>query len=179
MGFFSPSQPRLARLPRCISHWLGHRESPPAPRQNYLVWFWSFIGAFCGISILQAVFGHAQYFMKRSVPSIIASYVRLIHARSVDTYTDHGILYRVPLPFYATGQSKHPLLNLERWLEVTSSAHSSASASPNSSHSSRPKNNSRAYVGSPVHSQSQSPSSPCRSPRRPILLPERQLYWLQ
>ncbi|EIM87986.1 HPP family protein [Stereum hirsutum FP-91666 SS1] len=74
MGFFSPSQPRLARLPRCISHWLGHRESPPAPRQNYLVWFWSFIGAFCGISILQAVFGHAQYFMKRSVPSIIASY---------------------------------------------------------------------------------------------------------
>ncbi|KAK7050826.1 hypothetical protein VNI00_004937 [Paramarasmius palmivorus] len=65
---------RLSRLPHSISHWLGHRSKPPAKLPDYQVWAWSFIGAFCGISVLQAVFGHAQYFIERGVPSIIASY---------------------------------------------------------------------------------------------------------
>lgn len=72
----SPS--RLARLPRWISHWLGYRDAPPAKQPEYIVWLWSFVGAFCGLSILQAVFGHSQYFIERSVPSIIASYVRAL-----------------------------------------------------------------------------------------------------
>ncbi|KAH8112314.1 HPP family-domain-containing protein [Phellopilus nigrolimitatus] len=71
----SPSPPsRLASLPVWFSHWLGHRRSPPQKRPEYVVWFWSFVGAFAGLSILQAVFGHAQYFIGRKVPSIIASY---------------------------------------------------------------------------------------------------------
>ncbi|KAF8989636.1 HPP family protein [Cyathus striatus] len=69
-----PSQSRLSRLPLWISRWLGYRPSPPPKRPNYIVWFWSFIGAFCGISVIQAVFGQAQYFIRRGVPSIVASY---------------------------------------------------------------------------------------------------------
>ncbi|KAJ7339736.1 HPP family protein [Mycena albidolilacea] len=67
-------QSRLARLPRWISHWLGYRESPPPKQPKYVVWLWSFIGAFCGLSLIQAVFGHSQYFLRRNVPSIVASY---------------------------------------------------------------------------------------------------------
>ncbi|KAJ6474257.1 HPP family-domain-containing protein [Mycena sanguinolenta] len=66
--------PTLARLPLWISHWLGYRVAPPPKRPDHIVWLWSFIGAFCGISILQAVFGHVHYFVERNVPSIVASY---------------------------------------------------------------------------------------------------------
>ncbi|KAJ7351531.1 HPP family protein [Mycena albidolilacea] len=65
---------RLARLPRWISHWLGYRAAPPPKQPEYVVWLWSFIGAFCGLSLIQAVFGHSQYFLRRDVPSIVASY---------------------------------------------------------------------------------------------------------
>ncbi|KAK7059001.1 hypothetical protein VNI00_001625 [Paramarasmius palmivorus] len=64
----------LARLPPWISRWLGYRSSPPPKRADYVIWAWSFVGAFCGISVLQAVFGHARYFIRRNVPSVIASY---------------------------------------------------------------------------------------------------------
>jgi len=53
---------------------LGYRSSPPAKKPVYIVWIWSFIGAFLGISLIQAVFGQAQYFIERGVPSIVASY---------------------------------------------------------------------------------------------------------
>jgi CBS-domain-containing membrane protein len=69
-------QSRLARLPRWISHWFGYRDASPPKQPEYLVWFWSFAGAFCGLSLIQAVFGHSQYFLGRNVPSIVASYVR-------------------------------------------------------------------------------------------------------
>ncbi|TFK62781.1 hypothetical protein BDN72DRAFT_889942 [Pluteus cervinus] len=65
---------RLSTLPPWISHWLGYRSSPPSKRPDYVVWIWSFIGAFCGISVIQAVFSQAQYFIERGVPSIVASY---------------------------------------------------------------------------------------------------------
>ncbi|KAL0957847.1 hypothetical protein HGRIS_000032 [Hohenbuehelia grisea] len=67
---------RLARWPLWFTRWLGYRASPPPKRADWVVWLWSFIGAFCGISLIQAVFGHAQYFIGRGVPPIIASYVR-------------------------------------------------------------------------------------------------------
>ncbi|KXG48547.1 uncharacterized protein PGRI_024170 [Penicillium griseofulvum] len=41
----------LARLPRSISHWLGYRETAPKPPSKYLVHFWSFIAAFCGLCV--------------------------------------------------------------------------------------------------------------------------------
>ncbi|THH14405.1 hypothetical protein EW146_g5921 [Bondarzewia mesenterica] len=68
------SRNRLARLPPWLSHWLGYRSSPPKKQPDYIIYIWSFVGAFCGLSVLQAVFGHAHYFIKRNVPSIVASY---------------------------------------------------------------------------------------------------------
>ncbi|KAG6879387.1 hypothetical protein C0992_003101 [Termitomyces sp. T32_za158] len=65
---------RLARWPTWLSRWLGYRATPPPKRPEYIIWFWSFIGAFCGISLIQAVFGQAQYFISRGVPPIVASY---------------------------------------------------------------------------------------------------------
>ncbi|KZV99014.1 hypothetical protein EXIGLDRAFT_726498 [Exidia glandulosa HHB12029] len=65
---------RLARWPAFASHWLGYRATPPKPQRPLVVWAWSFIGAFVGMSVLQAVFGHTAYFKERSVPPIIASF---------------------------------------------------------------------------------------------------------
>lgn len=67
----------LARLPRFISHWLGYRENAPKPPPKYLVHFWSFIAAFCGLCVVQGIFNYSSYFIERGVPGIIASYVRL------------------------------------------------------------------------------------------------------
>ncbi|KAL8837238.1 MAG: hypothetical protein Q9170_002611 [Blastenia crenularia] len=64
---------RLSRLPPSISRWLGYRASP-SPEPAYVVYLWSFVGAFCGLSILQAIFGQVQYFIDRRVPPILASY---------------------------------------------------------------------------------------------------------
>ena len=50
----SMAQSRLALLPSWLSHWLGYRSSPPPKHPNYVIWIWSFIGAFGGLSILQA-----------------------------------------------------------------------------------------------------------------------------
>jgi len=65
----------LSALPRWCSRWFGHRPEPLPNCPNYVIWIWSFIGAFCGISVLQAVFEQAHYFIQRRVPTIIASYV--------------------------------------------------------------------------------------------------------
>ncbi|KAJ5960728.1 uncharacterized protein N7479_007878 [Penicillium vulpinum] len=64
----------LARLPPAISHWLGYRESAPKPPSKYLIHFWSFIAAFCGLCVVQAIFNYSSYFIGRGVPGIIASY---------------------------------------------------------------------------------------------------------
>ncbi len=67
----------LAPLPTWLSRWFGYRSSPPPKRPNYIIWLWSFIGAFSGISVIQAVFGQAHYFVGRKVPTLVASYVSL------------------------------------------------------------------------------------------------------
>ena len=72
-----PNHP-LARYPPWLTRWIGYRATIPPKRPDYIIWFWSFIGAFSGLCILQAVFGHAGYFVDRGVPSMIASYVSRI-----------------------------------------------------------------------------------------------------
>lgn len=67
--------PRLARLPRWISHWLGYRAEAVKPLSKYEVALWSFITSFCGLSVVQAIFNYSDYFTQRNVPGIIASYV--------------------------------------------------------------------------------------------------------
>ena len=66
---------RLARLPRWISRWLGYRSEPPPPLHPFLVYSWSFLGAFCGLSVVQVIFHYSHYFQARGVPLIVASYV--------------------------------------------------------------------------------------------------------
>jgi hypothetical protein len=65
----------LSRLPTWISRWLGYRSGPPQKKPDYVIWIWSWIGAFCGLSVIMAVFGQAQYFLNRSVPLLVASFV--------------------------------------------------------------------------------------------------------
>ncbi|KAJ5146288.1 HPP family protein [Penicillium bovifimosum] len=64
----------LSRLPMPISHFLGYRATAPKPPPKYLVHFWSFIGAFCGLCVVQAIFNYSHYFISRGVPGLIASY---------------------------------------------------------------------------------------------------------
>ncbi|KAH0365903.1 HPP-domain-containing protein, partial [Aureobasidium melanogenum] len=64
----------LANLPEWCSHWLGYRAGPVQPPPKYLVYLWSFIGAFCGLSVLTAIFSYSEYFLSRGVPVIVASY---------------------------------------------------------------------------------------------------------
>jgi hypothetical protein len=68
---------RLSRLPPWISHWLGYRAETPKPLATWKVAAWSFITAFCGLSVLQSIFNYSDYFTSRHVPGIIASYVSL------------------------------------------------------------------------------------------------------
>ncbi|KAL8789437.1 MAG: hypothetical protein Q9213_001194 [Squamulea squamosa] len=77
----TPPRNILSRLPTWISHWLGYRppsafSSPPPPHAIYL---WSFIGAFCGLSVLQAIFGQIGHFIDRGVPPILASYATAVN----------------------------------------------------------------------------------------------------
>ncbi|RXW11465.1 hypothetical protein EST38_g14390 [Candolleomyces aberdarensis] len=73
---------RLARLPTWISFWLGYRKDgpPPGTPQEYVIWFWSFFGAFASISLIQALFGNVSYFVERGVPSIGATAILLYGA---------------------------------------------------------------------------------------------------
>ncbi|XDG05530.1 hypothetical protein ABKA04_005145 [Annulohypoxylon sp. FPYF3050] len=70
----SETDGRLGRLPVWINRWLGFRQAPPRPLPQYANYLWSFIAAFCGLSVLQAIFNYSDYFTSRHVPGIIASY---------------------------------------------------------------------------------------------------------
>jgi hypothetical protein len=65
----------LARLPLPVSHWLGYRPKASPPSRTWVVCLWGFIGAFCGLSVILAIFGHTDYMRSRAVPPIIASFV--------------------------------------------------------------------------------------------------------
>ncbi|KAF5392859.1 hypothetical protein D9757_000988 [Collybiopsis confluens] len=69
-----PRPPFLSLLPTPISHFLGYRKTKPVPPRQPTIWLWSFLGAFCGLSVIQAVFIYAHYFVERGAPSIIPSY---------------------------------------------------------------------------------------------------------
>ncbi|KAF8958870.1 HPP family protein [Flammula alnicola] len=70
------SKSLLSRLPSWLSRWLGYRTEPATTEQEpeYVIYLWSFIGTFLGLSVIQAVFAQAHYFSERGVPPIIASY---------------------------------------------------------------------------------------------------------
>jgi CBS-domain-containing membrane protein len=81
-----------------VSRWFGYRGPTAAPptKTNYVVWIWSFIGAFGGLSVLQAIFINSEYFLQRRVPPIIASYVSV---------SKRALIVFAPLTFRLKGAS--------------------------------------------------------------------------
>lgn len=72
-------RPRLYILPKPISHWFGYRapvkgDQKQKPVSVLLVWFFSFIGAFIGISIIENVFLRLPRLDGHPVPIVIASF---------------------------------------------------------------------------------------------------------
>lgn len=65
----------LSRLPPILGKWLGHRGQrlPPPTLCHYCLS--GFIGAFGGIGVLFAVFGHTGLFTTGNVPPIVVSFV--------------------------------------------------------------------------------------------------------
>lgn len=66
--------PRLDLLPKPISWLLGYRDKPTARTGNVLVWWWAFVGAFCSILVIEAVF-RSEKLKIEGTPVIIASLV--------------------------------------------------------------------------------------------------------
>src|SRR5437667_8450088 len=51
--------PWLDRLPQCVSHFLGYREHETPEPPDVFIWLWTWIGVFCGVATLEAVFGES------------------------------------------------------------------------------------------------------------------------
>ncbi|PVI03436.1 HPP family protein [Periconia macrospinosa] len=65
----------LHKLPTPISRWLGYRKEEPGPDiGNVMGAFWSFVGAFCGLAIVAAVFNNADVIQTHQPPALIASF---------------------------------------------------------------------------------------------------------
>ena len=80
----NPYIPRnlVHRLPRPISHFLGHRDGPRTQIGNILVAGWALLGAFIGVVVVEAVF-MAPIIKSHGVPLLITSFVRLVLLRSL------------------------------------------------------------------------------------------------
>ena len=65
----------LAYLPSWMGRWLGFRGKQMPPSPSWMVCVYGFIGAFCGLSTIIAIFAHTDYFTIRLVPPIVASFV--------------------------------------------------------------------------------------------------------
>lgn len=84
-------QQLLVRLPAWLSRFFGYREKPLPPSPLWVVCSSGFIGAFGGLGILLAIFAHTDYFTNRSVPPIVASYVRKVsHISTTVSYGTQG-----------------------------------------------------------------------------------------
>lgn len=65
---------RLYRLPRTVSRFLGYRATPSSRTGRILVCIWAFIGTFCGLAIIEAVF-RSEALRKHGTPVVVASLV--------------------------------------------------------------------------------------------------------
>lgn len=70
---------RLARLPPWVNHWLGYRPQELPPPSDLIICIWAFVGAFVSLALLQGIF-QSQYFVDRNVPSVVASFVRIVYS---------------------------------------------------------------------------------------------------
>jgi len=65
----------LHYLPLPISWFFGYRSDTPKKRPDVIIYLWTWIGAFCGVSVIEAVFQRNPYFSDRGVPIIVGSFV--------------------------------------------------------------------------------------------------------
>ena len=77
--YLRPYVPRnlVCRLPRPLSHFLGHRDRPLREIGNILVAGWALLGAFVGVVVIEAVF-MTPIIKHHGVPLLIASFVCLV-----------------------------------------------------------------------------------------------------
>ncbi|OJD31646.1 hpp family protein [Diplodia corticola] len=91
---------RIHRLPKPLSRFLGYRAEPAPPIGNILQAAWALIGAFCGLTVVTAVYKFAPGIAKHNPPVIIASLVRpptpLHHIRSIPPTTTTTIQPNTP-----------------------------------------------------------------------------------
>src|SRR6266480_4661968 len=69
-----PSQ--LHRLPKPINRFLGYREQSAPEVGNVLIAIWAFVGTFCGIMFVGAVFTYSDHIKSYHGPVVFASLVR-------------------------------------------------------------------------------------------------------
>ena len=63
-------------VPRPIAHFFGHRIKHQKSLGNIVIIFWSFIGVFCSLVIIEAVGRQIHSFRDHQAPIIIGSFVR-------------------------------------------------------------------------------------------------------
>ncbi|KAB8343227.1 hypothetical protein FH972_022817 [Carpinus fangiana] len=73
--YLSPLIPksRVDRLPRCVNHFLGHRDAPKKPIGNVAVAAWAAFGGFVGTAILSGFF-MSDFIQSHGGPIIVGSY---------------------------------------------------------------------------------------------------------
>ncbi|KAL7751196.1 hypothetical protein RI367_003402 [Sorochytrium milnesiophthora] len=65
---------RLERMPPTVARFLGYRQGAVHKLSTPQILGWSFVGAFCGLAVLQGLFQFSEYFVAKHVPTIVASY---------------------------------------------------------------------------------------------------------
>ncbi|KAL1642103.1 hypothetical protein SLS58_005693 [Diplodia intermedia] len=64
---------RIHRLPKPLSRFLGYREKPAPPIGNIIQATWALVGAFCGLTVVTAVYKFGPGIAKYNPPVIVAS----------------------------------------------------------------------------------------------------------
>ncbi|RMZ76151.1 hypothetical protein DV738_g5082, partial [Chaetothyriales sp. CBS 135597] len=80
--YLDPITPQsfVHHFPQPISHFLGHRaprsssSKRASPHHPFVIWTFSFLGAFCGVALIEAVFMHLPHLDGHKVPLVIASF---------------------------------------------------------------------------------------------------------
>ncbi|KAF8632508.1 hypothetical protein AX15_001841 [Amanita polypyramis BW_CC] len=64
----------MSMWPYWLSRWAGYRTMPQPKISKYRSIFWSFIGTFCAVALIQGVFTKAKSFVGHDIPPIVYSY---------------------------------------------------------------------------------------------------------
>ena len=104
--YLNPYIPRnlVYRLPKPLSHFLGHRDRPRTGIGNIIVAGWALLGAFVGVAVIEAAF-MAPSIKDHGVPLLIGSFVRFELRIAGRVHAD---MHRVLQQFYTLTASRHP-----------------------------------------------------------------------